>query len=155
MRRAFIIACSIAARALRYRDRECRPTALAHQLYDAQLPLARLKTGTPPRLDGRTIDWARLDEQPSDADDWMMSPVSAGRVLPQLFCAITRTTEQPHAIIRASLDRSPLFGGDIQGQGPRYCPSIEDKIHRFGDRDGHQIFLEPEGLDDPLIYPNR
>jgi tRNA uridine 5-carboxymethylaminomethyl modification enzyme len=75
-------------------------------------------------------------------------------VLPQLFCAITRTTEQTHAIIRASLDRSPLFGGDIQGQGPRYCPSIEDKIHRFGDRDGHQIFLEPEGLDDPLIYPN-
>ena len=129
-------------------------TALAHQLYDAQLPLARLKTGTPPRLDGRTIDWARLDEQPSDADDWTMSPVSAGRVLPQLFCAITRTTEQTHAIIRASLDRSPLFGGDIQGQGPRYCPSIEDKIHRFGDRDGHQIFLEPEGLDDPLIYPN-
>ncbi|MDB5673099.1 MAG: tRNA uridine 5-carboxymethylaminomethyl modification protein, partial [Sphingomonas bacterium] len=88
------------------------------------------------------------------ADDWTMSPVSAGRVLPQLFCAITRTTEETHAIIRASLDRSPLFGGDIQGQGPRYCQSIEDKIHRFGDRDGHQIFLEPEGLDDPLIYPN-
>jgi tRNA uridine 5-carboxymethylaminomethyl modification enzyme len=129
-------------------------TALAHQLYDAQLPLARLKTGTPPRLDGRTIDWARLDEQPSDTDDWTMSPVSARRVLPQLFCAITRTTAETHDIIRASLDRSPLFGGDIQGHGPRYCPSIEDKIHRFGDRDGHQIFLEPEGLDDPLIYPN-
>ena len=129
-------------------------TALAQQLYDAKLPMARLKTGTPPRLDGRTIDWAQLAEQPSDADAWTMSPVSAGRVLPQLFCAITRTTEKTHAIIRASLDRSPLFGGDIQGQGPRYCPSIEDKIHRFGDRDGHQIFLEPEGLDDPLIYPN-
>jgi tRNA uridine 5-carboxymethylaminomethyl modification enzyme len=129
-------------------------TALARQLYDAALPMARLKTGTPPRLDGRTIDWARLDEQPSDGDQWTMSPVGAGRVLPQLFCAITRTTEATHAIIRASLDRSPLFGGDIQGQGPRYCPSIEDKIHRFGDRDGHQIFLEPEGLDDPLIYPN-
>jgi len=129
-------------------------TALARQLYDARLPMARLKTGTPPRLDGRTIDWARLDEQPSDADIWTMSPVGAGRVLPQLFCAITRTTEETHAIIRASLDRSPLFGGDIQGRGPRYCPSIEDKIHRFGDRDGHQIFLEPEGLEDPLIYPN-
>ena len=129
-------------------------TALAHQLYDARLPMARLKTGTPPRLDGRTIDWAQLSEQPSDTDPWTMSPVSAGRVLPQLFCAITRTTEEMHAIIRASLDRSPLFGGDIQGLGPRYCPSIEDKIHRFGDRDGHQIFLEPEGLDDPLIYPN-
>lgn len=129
-------------------------TALARQLYDAALPMARLKTGTPPRLDGRTIDWAQLAEQPSDADAWTMSPVSTGRVLPQLFCAITRTTEQTHEIIRASLDRSPLFGGDIQGQGPRYCPSIEDKIHRFGDRDGHQIFLEPEGLDDPLIYPN-
>lgn len=129
-------------------------TALARQLYDAELPMARFKTGTPPRLDGRTIDWARLDEQPSDADSWTMSPISSGRVLPQLFCAITRTTEQTHAIIRASLDRSPLFGGDIQGQGPRYCPSIEDKIHRFGDRDGHQIFLEPEGLGDPLIYPN-
>ncbi|MES2046287.1 MAG: tRNA uridine-5-carboxymethylaminomethyl(34) synthesis enzyme MnmG [Pseudomonadota bacterium] len=129
-------------------------TALARQLYDAELPMARLKTGTPPRLDGRTIDWAQLAEQPSDVDEWTMSPVSAGRVLPQLFCAITRTTEETHAIIRASLDRSPLFGGDIQGQGPRYCPSIEDKIHRFGDRDGHQIFLEPEGLDDPLIYPN-
>ncbi len=129
-------------------------TALARQLYDAALPMARLKTGTPPRLDGRTIDWARLDEQPSDRDAWTMSPLSPGRVLPQLFCAITRTTEATHAIIRASLDRSPLFGGDIQGQGPRYCPSIEDKIHRFGDRDGHQIFLEPEGLDDALIYPN-
>ncbi|MEG3144516.1 tRNA uridine-5-carboxymethylaminomethyl(34) synthesis enzyme MnmG [Sphingomonas sp. RT2P30] len=129
-------------------------TALARQLYEAALPMARLKTGTPPRLDGRTIDWARLDEQPSDRDAWTMSPLSPGRVLPQLFCAITRTTEATHAIIRASLDRSPLFGGDIKGQGPRYCPSIEDKIHRFGDRDGHQIFLEPEGLDDALIYPN-
>ncbi len=129
-------------------------TALAGQLYEADLPMARLKTGTPPRLDGRMIDWARLDQQPSDVEGWTMSPVSTMRVLPQLFCAITRTTPETHAIIRASLDRSPLFGGDIQGQGPRYCPSIEDKIHRFGDRDGHQIFLEPEGLDDPLIYPN-
>jgi tRNA uridine 5-carboxymethylaminomethyl modification enzyme len=127
---------------------------LAVQLREARLPMARLKTGTPPRLDGRTIDWARLAEQPSDADPWTMSPLTPGRSLPQTFCAITRTTEETHAIIRASLDRSPLFGGAIAGPGPRYCPSIEDKIHRFGDRDGHQIFLEPEGLDDATIYPN-
>ena len=80
--------------------------------------------------------------------------MSAGRVAPQLFCAITRTNARTHAIIRANLDRSPLFAGEISGVGPRYCPSIEDKVHRFADRDGHQIFLEPEGLDDPTIYPN-
>ncbi|QNQ09080.1 tRNA uridine-5-carboxymethylaminomethyl(34) synthesis enzyme MnmG [Sphingomonas alpina] len=133
---------------------EAAATRLAVQLRDAKLPMARLKTGTPPRLDGRTIDWSMLVEQPSDAELWTMSPVSQGRRLPQLFCAITRTTERTHDIIRASLDRSPLFGGAIAGTGPRYCPSIEDKIHRFGDRDGHQIFLEPEGLDDSAIYPN-
>ena len=83
-----------------------------------------------------------------------MSPMSAGRVAPQLFCAITRTNARTHEIIRANLDRSPLFAGEISGVGPRYCPSIEDKVHRFGDRDGHQIFLEPEGLDDPAVYPN-
>ncbi len=118
------------------------------------LPLARLKTGTPPRLDGRTIDWAGLERQPSDDGGWTMSPMSAGRVAPQLFCAITRTNARTHEIIRANLDRSPLFAGEISGVGPRYCPSIEDKVHRFADRDGHQIFLEPEGLDDPTIYPN-
>ncbi|MDB5704330.1 MAG: glucose inhibited division protein [Sphingomonas bacterium] len=133
---------------------EAAASLLAVQLRDARLPMARLKTGTPPRLDGRTIDWSRLAEQPSDADPWTMSPLVPARTLPQLFCAITRTTEQTHAIIRGSLDRSPLFGGAIAGPGPRYCPSIEDKIHRFGDRDGHQIFLEPEGLDDATIYPN-
>jgi len=133
---------------------EAAASLLALQLRDARLPMARLKTGTPPRLDGRTIDWSRLAEQRSDNDPWTMSPVTQGRTLPQLFCAITRTTEETHAIIRASLDRSPLFGGAIAGPGPRYCPSIEDKIHRFGDRDGHQIFLEPEGLDDATIYPN-
>ncbi|MEG3125056.1 tRNA uridine-5-carboxymethylaminomethyl(34) synthesis enzyme MnmG [Sphingomonas sp. GB1N7] len=133
---------------------EAAATELALQLRDAKLPMTRLKTGTPPRLDGRTIDWSQLDQQFSDTDPWTMSPASRGRNLPQLFCAITRTTEQTHDIIRASLHRSPLFGGDIAGVGPRYCPSIEDKIHRFGDRDGHQVFLEPEGLDDPLIYPN-
>lgn len=127
---------------------------LAKQLREANLPMARLKTGTPPRLDGRTIDWQRLERQDSDKDQWTMSPLSKGRRNPQLFCAITRTNEQTHDIIRGGLDRSPLFSGAIDSRGPRYCPSIEDKIHRFGDRDGHQIFLEPEGLDNPLIYPN-
>ena len=127
---------------------------LAAQLRALDLPLARLKTGTPPRLDGRTIDWAALERQESDGEDWTMSPMSVGRPAPQLFCAITRTNAQTHDIIRASLDRSPLFAGEIGGIGPRYCPSIEDKVHRFGDRDGHQVFLEPEGLDDPAVYPN-
>ena len=127
---------------------------LAHQLRALELPLARLKTGTPPRLDGRTIDWGALERQLSDGGSWTMSSLSAGRVAPQLFCAITRTNTRTHEIIRASLDRSPLFAGEITGVGPRYCPSIEDKVHRFGDRDGHQIFLEPEGLDDFAVYPN-
>jgi tRNA uridine 5-carboxymethylaminomethyl modification enzyme len=127
---------------------------LGTQLRGLSLPMARLKTGTPPRLDGRTIDWAGLERQPSDTEHWTMSPLSAHRLAPQLACGITRTNARTHAIIRASLDRSPLFAGVIQGAGPRYCPSIEDKVHRFGDRDGHQIFLEPEGLDDVAIYPN-
>ena len=129
-------------------------TLLGHQLRALGLPIARLKTGTPPRLDGRTIDWAALEIQPSDDEDWTMSPLSPVRLLPQLFCAVTRTTSATHDIIRSGLDRSPLFSGAIDAAGPRYCPSIEDKIHRFGDRDGHQIFLEPEGIDDPMIYPN-
>ncbi len=127
---------------------------LADQIRSAGLPMARLKTGTPPRLDGRTINWAILDEQPSDDGDWTMSDVTSERQNPEIFCAITRTNHKTHDIIRSGLDRSPLFGGDIQGQGPRYCPSIEDKIFRFGDREGHQVFLEPEGLDSELIYPN-
>ncbi|MBX7513938.1 tRNA uridine-5-carboxymethylaminomethyl(34) synthesis enzyme MnmG [Qipengyuania sp. GH38] len=127
---------------------------LAQQLRDADLPMARLKTGTPPRLDGRTIDWAKLEEQPSDGDSWTMSSLSERRVNPQVYCAISRTNGQSHDIIRANLDRSPLFSGAIGAAGPRYCPSIEDKIHRFGDRDGHQIFLEPEGLSTHLVYPN-
>ena len=127
---------------------------LATQLRDADLPMARLKTGTPPRLDGRTIDWARLPEQPSDAEPWTMSPLTPARTVPQVFCAIARTNARTHDIIRSGLDRSPLFTGAIGAQGPRYCPSIEDKIHRFGDRDGHQVFLEPEGLDDRTVYPN-
>ena len=127
---------------------------LATQLRDADLPMARLKTGTPPRLDGRTIDWARLPEQPSDAEPWTMSPLTPARTVPQVFCAIARTNARTHDIIRSGLDRSPLFTGAIGAQGPRYCPSIEDKIHRFCDRDGHQVFLEPEGLDDRTVYPN-
>ena len=127
---------------------------LAKQIRGAGLPMARLKTGTPPRLDGRTIDWAVLEEQPSDDGDWTMSAMTKRRYVPQLFCAITRTNPQTHDIIRGGLDRSPLFSGAIQGQGPRYCPSIEDKIFRFADREGHQVFLEPEGLDSHLIYPN-
>lgn len=127
---------------------------LAQQLRDADLPMARLKTGTPPRLDGRTIDWAALEEQASDSDGWTMSALTPQRVNPQVFCAITRTTPAAHDAIRANLHRSPLFTGAIDARGPRYCPSIEDKIHRFGDRDGHQVFLEPEGLDTHLVYPN-
>jgi tRNA uridine 5-carboxymethylaminomethyl modification enzyme len=137
---------------------EASAQRLAGQLRDAELPMARLKTGTPPRLDGRTIDWARLAEQPSDAGPWTMSAMGAGapglRANPQIFCAITRTNPRSHDVIRANLHRSPLFSGAIGAQGPRYCPSIEDKIHRFADRDGHQVFLEPEGLDTHLVYPN-
>src|SRR6186713_2921312 len=127
---------------------------LAAQLREAALPMARLKTGTPPRLDGRTIDWARLDEQPSDAEPWTMSPLTGARRNGQVFCAITRTNPRSHEVIRANLHRSPLFTGAIAAAGPRYCPSIEDKIHRFGDREGHQVFLEPEGLATHLVYPN-
>jgi tRNA uridine 5-carboxymethylaminomethyl modification enzyme len=129
-------------------------TALAAQLRALGLPMARMKTGTPPRLDGRTIDWAALERQETDSRGWTMAPLGGGRVAPQLFCAITRTNARTHAIIRANLDRSPLFAGEIVGVGPRYCPSIEDKVHRFADREGHQVFLEPEGLDDPTVYPN-
>ncbi|KQX21521.1 MULTISPECIES: tRNA uridine-5-carboxymethylaminomethyl(34) synthesis enzyme MnmG [unclassified Sphingomonas] len=133
---------------------EAAALGLGEQLRALDLPIARLKTGTPPRLDGRTIDWAGLDRQPSDEDGWTFSALTPMRSVPQLACAITRTNQRTHDVIRAGLDRSPLFSGAITGVGPRYCPSIEDKVHRFGDRDGHQIFLEPEGLDDHLIYPN-
>ncbi|MFD1787399.1 tRNA uridine-5-carboxymethylaminomethyl(34) synthesis enzyme MnmG [Sphingomonas floccifaciens] len=136
------------------RVHERAATRLGDQLRGIGLPLGRLKTGTPPRLDGRTIDWGGLAEQPSDGDVWTMSPMTTTPRLPQIACAITRTTAETHDIIRSGLDRSPLFSGAIEGNGPRYCPSIEDKVHRFGDRDGHQIFLEPEGLDDALVYPN-
>ena len=133
---------------------EASADTLGVQLRARNLPIGRLKTGTPPRLDGRTIDWAQLETQPSDDAAWTFSDLTPKRVNPQLWCGVTRTNPQTHDIIRSSLDRSPLFSGDIEGQGPRYCPSIEDKVHRFADRDGHQIFLEPEGLDDPWVYPN-
>ncbi|NIJ16000.1 tRNA uridine-5-carboxymethylaminomethyl(34) synthesis enzyme MnmG [Sphingobium vermicomposti] len=136
------------------RTGERAATRLGIQLRAMGLPIGRLKTGTPPRLDGRTIDWGRLEEQPSDEGGWTMSSLTSARILPQLSCAVTRTNERTHAIIREGLGRSPLFSGAIEGRGPRYCPSIEDKVVRFGDRDGHQIFLEPEGLGDHLVYPN-
>jgi tRNA uridine 5-carboxymethylaminomethyl modification enzyme len=127
---------------------------LARQIREIGLGQGRLKTGTPPRLDGRTIDWARLEEQPSDAHPWTMSALDEGLTGPHLNCAITRTNSRTHEIIASNFDRSPLFAGSIEGRGPRYCPSIEDKVKRFAQRDGHQIFLEPEGLDDHLVYPN-
>jgi tRNA uridine 5-carboxymethylaminomethyl modification enzyme len=128
--------------------------ALAEQVREIGLGQGRLKTGTPPRLDGRTIDWSRLEEQPSDVKAWTMSALDDGVRLAQLNCAIARTNSRTHDIIRANFARSPLFAGAIEGRGPRYCPSIEDKVKRFGDRDSHQIFLEPEGLDDATVYPN-
>ena len=128
--------------------------ALARQLRELGVAQGRLKTGTPPRLDGHSIDWSRLAPQPSDRDSWSMSALPPADRPPELACAIARTNAATHAIIAANLDRSPLFAGAIEGRGPRYCPSIEDKIKRFGDRDGHQIFLEPEGLTTDLVYPN-
>lgn len=124
------------------------------QLLALGLLTGRLKTGTPPRLDGRSINWARLDEQPSDRERWTMSGMCDAPPLPQVSCAIARTNERTHDLIRASLDESPLFSGAITAGGPRYCPSIEHKVVRFGERDGHQLFLEPEGLHDTLVYPN-
>ncbi|QIL01559.1 tRNA uridine-5-carboxymethylaminomethyl(34) synthesis enzyme MnmG [Sphingomonas sinipercae] len=136
------------------RSGEGASVPLADQLRDLGLGQGRLKTGTPPRLDGRTIDWSRLEEQPSDEEHWLMSAIDDGVRRPQLGCAIARTNAETHEIIEAAFHRSPLFAGSIEGRGPRYCPSIEDKVKRFGGRDGHQIFLEPEGLDDSTVYPN-
>jgi tRNA uridine 5-carboxymethylaminomethyl modification enzyme len=133
-------------------DRSAR--VLADQVRELGLAQARLKTGTPPRLDGRTIDWSVLSEQPSDSERWTMSAIDDHQQIPQLRCAVARTNDRTHDIIRSAFDRSPLFAGSIEGRGPRYCPSVEDKVKRFGDRDGHQVFLEPEGLDDPTVYPN-
>jgi tRNA uridine 5-carboxymethylaminomethyl modification enzyme len=116
--------------------------------------LGRLKTGTPPRLDGTTIDWGACEMQPADDPPEPFSTLTARITTPQIECGITRTTAATHEVIRANVHRSPMYSGQIASRGPRYCPSIEDKIVRFGERDGHQIFLEPEGLDDPTVYPN-
>lgn len=118
------------------------------------LPVGRLKTGTPARLSRSSIDWASLEKQPGDSDPEAFSFLSAGTATPQVDCCITRTTKETHQVVREALVDSPLYTGAIVGQGPRYCPSIEDKVARFGDRDGHQIFLEPEGFDSNLVYPN-
>ncbi len=128
--------------------------ALSASLLAAGFTLGRLKTGTPARLDGRTISWSQLDEQPGDDVPEVFSTLSAGLTAPQVSCHITRTTPATHEVIRENLHRSAMYSGEISGRGPRYCPSIEDKIVRFGERDGHQVFLEPEGIDDPSIYPN-
>jgi tRNA uridine 5-carboxymethylaminomethyl modification enzyme len=116
--------------------------------------LGRLKTGTPPRLDGTTIDWSAVEMQPGDDPPEPFSTMTDRITTPQIQCGITRTTAATHEVIRANVHRSPMYSGQIKSSGPRYCPSIEDKIVRFGDRDGHQIFLEPEGLDDTTVYPN-
>jgi tRNA uridine 5-carboxymethylaminomethyl modification enzyme len=128
--------------------------ALADRLYGMGLPMGRLKTGTPARLDSRTIDYSGLDAQPGDADPMPFSFLTDTLPNRQIDCHITRTTAETHAVIDRNLSRSALYGGRIDGVGPRYCPSIEDKVVRFAERDSHQIFLEPEGLDDPTIYPN-
>ena len=133
---------------------EAPAMGLSKALERVGFALGRLKTGTPPRLDGNTIDWASLQMQPGDDPAEPFSMLTERIENPQIQCAITRTTEATHSVIRANVHRSPMYSGQIQSRGPRYCPSIEDKIVRFGERDGHQIFLEPEGLDDSTVYPN-
>jgi tRNA uridine 5-carboxymethylaminomethyl modification enzyme len=127
---------------------------LAQQIRDLGLQTGRLKTGTPPRLDGRTIDWDRLESQPADDEPVMLSFMHKKPIARQVACGITHTSDATHEIIRANLSRSAMYGGHIEGVGPRYCPSIEDKVVRFADKVSHQIFLEPEGLDDTTVYPN-
>jgi len=127
---------------------------LAERLSALNLPLGRLKTGTPPRLDGRTIDWSVLEQQPGDDDPVVFSFLNKVPSARQIACGITHTNERTHQIIRDNLGRSAMYGGHIEGVGPRYCPSIEDKVVRFADKTSHQVFLEPEGLDDPTVYPN-
>lgn len=133
---------------------EAPSLGLSRTLARAGFMLGRLKTGTPPRLDGTTIGWGTLEMQPGDELPEPFSALTERITNPQIKCAITRTNAATHAIIRANVHRSPMYSGQIQSRGPRYCPSIEDKIVRFGERDGHQIFLEPEGLDDATVYPN-
>ena len=127
---------------------------LADRIKDIGLHIGRLKTGTPPRIDGRTIAWDKVEKQPGDEEPVMFSFLNSAPVVPQVSCGVTHTNEKTHEIIRKNLDKSAMYGGKIEGVGPRYCPSIEDKIVRFSDKDSHQIFLEPEGLKDHTVYPN-
>ncbi|MFP4519363.1 MAG: tRNA uridine-5-carboxymethylaminomethyl(34) synthesis enzyme MnmG [Oceanicaulis sp.] len=136
------------------RHGEAPANGLSERLYGLGLQMGRLKTGTPARLDGSTIDWASLDLQAADADPVPFSFLTDRITVPQISCGITRTTEATHAIIADNLQHSAVYGGAISGRGPRYCPSIEDKVVRFADRTSHQVFLEPEGLDDDTVYPN-
>ncbi|MCK1388398.1 tRNA uridine-5-carboxymethylaminomethyl(34) synthesis enzyme MnmG [Bradyrhizobium sp. 21] len=133
---------------------EAPAMGLSNSFERAGFTLGRLKTGTPPRLDGTTIDWSAVEMQPGDEPPEPFSVMTERITTPQIQCGITRTTAATHEVIRANVHRSPMYSGQIKSSGPRYCPSIEDKIVRFGDRDGHQIFLEPEGLDDTTVYPN-
>ena len=133
---------------------EAPALGLSQRLYDVGLEMGRLKTGTPPRLDGRTISWDGLERQSGDLPPEPFSTLTTEITNPQIDCYITWTTPDGHDLIRANLDRAPIYSGQIEGTGPRYCPSIEDKVVRFADRDRHQIFLEPEGLDDHTVYPN-
>ena len=136
------------------RINEKAATSLSETMKRAGVNLGRLKTGTPPRLDGRTIDWVAVGRQEADSDPVPFSLMTDRIRNPQIECGITRTTARTHSVVREHLHRSAMYSGAIEGVGPRYCPSIEDKIVKFGDRDGHQIFLEPEGLDDDKVYPN-
>jgi tRNA uridine 5-carboxymethylaminomethyl modification enzyme len=133
---------------------EAPAMGLSRSFEQAGFTLGRLKTGTPPRLDGTTIDWSVLEMQPGDDPPEPFSVLTERITTPQIQCGITRTTAATHDVIRANVHRSPMYSGQIKSTGPRYCPSIEDKIVRFGERDGHQVFLEPEGLDDTTVYPN-
>ncbi|MAN75123.1 MAG: tRNA uridine-5-carboxymethylaminomethyl(34) synthesis enzyme MnmG [Henriciella sp.] len=133
---------------------EAPAIGLAERLYALDLPMGRLKTGTPARLDGKTIAWDRLEKQPADERPVPFSFLNESVDVPQVACGITYTNAETHRIIAENLDKSAVYSGAIAGKGPRYCPSIEDKVHRFADKDRHQIFLEPEGLDDDTVYPN-
>ena len=133
---------------------EAPAIGLSDRLYALDLPMGRLKTGTPARLDGKTIDWDRLETQPADEEPVPFSFMNTRVDVPQIACGITYTGARTHEIIAENLSKSAVYSGAIAGKGPRYCPSIEDKVHRFADKDRHQIFLEPEGLDDDTVYPN-
>ena len=133
---------------------EAPAIGLSDRLYSLDLPMGRLKTGTPARLDGGTIDWDRLEMQPADETPVPFSYMTDRIDVPQISCGITWTTPETHAIIEENMEQSAVYSGAIAGRGPRYCPSIEDKVNRFADRARHQVFLEPEGLDDHTVYPN-